>query len=281
MREKKWIEFPHDTSAFHYKGAALATHWARLHSGDHEAFPTAETLAERIEIGAVTMPAKKVVEELQDAWRGFHGGDFHRAHDLGKQLGLAGFAVAIKAITVYASYLETDDHRAHELLLAASQQAEAVAAKLPHEANAHYLYALALGRYSQRVSVVDALSRGFAPKFEHALQHALRIEPKHADAHIAYGLFHAEVINKLGSLVGGLTYGASSGKAIEHFRKAVKLCPDAPVCRLEYAHGLRLIDRDANAAEIDDLLERAIKCKPADALEMLDRERAKKLAEEV
>jgi hypothetical protein len=214
---------------------------------------------------------------VQEAWRAYHCGDFRRAYDLGTELGLPGFAVAIKAVGVYASYLETNAHQAQDLLLAASHRAEAVIKLLPNEPNAHYLFAFTLGRYSQRISIMEALARGLAPKIDHSLQLALKLEPKHADAHIALGLYHAEIIGKLGSLAGGLSYGASSSKAIDHFKKAIKLNPNAAIAKLEYAHGLRLIDGDANADEIDKLLHQAAKCKPLDAMEMLDCERAKEL----
>jgi tetratricopeptide (TPR) repeat protein len=260
MTTKKWTSFPHDAKAFQYKGKALATHWARLHRGDCEPLPTAAN--------------------LQEAWRAYHCGDFRRAYDLGTELGLPGFAVAIKAAGVYASYLEKNEHHAQELLLAASERAAEAIKQLPKEPNAHYLFAYTLGRYSQRISIVEALARGLAPKIEHALQQALKLEPKHADANIALGLYHAEIIGKLGSLAGGLSYGASSSKAVEHFKQAIKLNPDAAIAKLEYAHGLRLIDGDDNADEIDKLLHQAAKCKPVDAMEMLDVERAKELLEE-
>jgi hypothetical protein len=45
-------------------------------------------------------------------------------------------------------------------------------------------------------------------KIKHSLTQALALEPRHADARIALGAYHAEVIDKVGSLVGGITYGA-------------------------------------------------------------------------
>jgi hypothetical protein len=277
MRDKKWTNFPHDAAAFQYKGKLLATQWPRLHRGDCELFPTAESLSLRIKQGEVAAAAKDVAAGVQDAWRAYHAGEFRRAYDLGTELGLPGFAVAIKAECVYASYLEKNDHHAQELLLAASKRAEEVVAQLPKEPNAHYLFAFALGRYSQRISIVEALTRGYAGKIERALEQAIKLAPKHADAHIALGLYHAEVIGKLGAFAGGLSYGVSGSKAIEHFKKAIRLNPDAAIGKLEYAHGLRLMDGDDKAAEIDELLHQAADSKPLDAMELLDCERAKKL----
>ena len=36
----------------------------------------------------------------------------------------------------------------------------------------------------------------------------IALQPRHAHAYIALGAFHAEVIDKVGTLIGGMTYGA-------------------------------------------------------------------------
>ena len=38
---------------------------------------------------------------------------------------------------------------------------------------------------------------------------ALKLEPNHADAHIALGTYHAEIVSKVGGMLASLTYGAS------------------------------------------------------------------------
>ena len=67
--------------------------------------------------------------------------------------------------------------------------------------------AYALGRYSPGISVAKALAQGLGSKVKHALETTLKLQPKHADAHIALGAFHAEVIDKVGKLL-GRTQGA-------------------------------------------------------------------------
>ena len=49
------------------------------------------------------------------------------------------------------------------------------------------------------------------------LEAAIKLAPKHADAHIALGAFHAEVIDKVGALVGCMTYGVRADAAIALF----------------------------------------------------------------
>ena len=276
MREKKWTAFRGETSAFEYPGKALLEHWPSLHAGDCEPYPTERSLAARQKDG--DSPAAATADAVADAWRAFHRGDFHRAFELGKQQGLAGFAVQVKAAGVYASYLERSETHAQALLLEASQLAEQAATRLPKDCNAHYLYAFALGRYSQRISIAEALLRGLAGKVEKALEQTLKLQSRHAEAHIALGLYHAEITARLGSFAAGLSYGASGKKAVEHFKKALKLTPRSAIAHLEYAHGLELLDRDEHAEQIDELRAAAAKCEPLDASQWMDRERARKAA---
>ena len=54
----------------------------------------------------------------------------------------------------------------------------------------------------------------------------------------AYGAYQAEVIDKVGGIVAGMTYGAKKDSALEYFQKALKLFPESPIAHIEYANGL-------------------------------------------
>ena len=250
-----WKKFPHPDKSFSYAGAALKKNWERLHRGDCEAFPN--------DI------------KVQEAWRSFHAGDFGKAIELGLSCGQAGYAVANKAATVYASYLETDDEQKLILLLDAVRRCEEQQTAMPTYANAWYLHAYALGRYSQSISVVKALTQGLGGKIKFSLTQAISLEPKHADAHIALGTYHAEVIDKVGSLVGGLTYGAKKNIGVEHYETALKLNPDSAIARIEFANGLAMMFGNSRLKDAERYYREAASCKPADAMEWLDIELAK------
>ena len=134
---------------------------------------------------------------------------------------------------------------------------------------------MAAGRYSQGISVAKALAQGFGGKIKDALTQALKLEPKHADAHIAFGAYQAEIIDKVGGIVAGLTYGAKKDAAIEHYQKALKLNPDSAIARIEYANGLIMLFGKDKLKEAEKLYEEAAKQKPLDAMERLDVEAAK------
>jgi tetratricopeptide (TPR) repeat protein len=252
--KRKWIAFPQSGAAFGYRAAALKKHWPRLHRGDCEPFPAGE--AER------------------EAWRAFHAGEFQRAWEEGSKLGPPGKTAACKAAATYASYLERDGKRAASLLEQAAELGEQACSEAPDHANAQYMLAYCLGRYAQKVSVTRALADGLAGRVQRALERTLELEPRHAEAHVATGTYHAEVIDKVGSLLGGLTYGASTEEALKHYRKALSLFPESAIVRIEYARGLLMLD-GSKTSEARKLLAQAAKCDPADAAETLDVEHAK------
>ena len=274
----KWMPFPHDSKLFHYAGAKLKSHWDRLHIGDCEPFPDEVTLEQLIETYPALKPKgtlKTAAKALQDAWRAYHEGDFGKAVEKGVSVGQLGYNVANKAVNIYATYLEKDHDRRNVELLQVVRRAEDLQEHAPTIPNAWYLHAQALGRYSQALSIAKALAEGTGAKVKHSLEEALKLEPKHADANIALGLYHALVIQKLGSMVGALTYGASKEAANEHFERALKLNPGSAISRIEYANGLVMMYGKAKLQQATGFYEKAAACEAADAMECLDIELAK------
>lgn len=254
----KWKPFPHDASPYSYDAAALKKKWARLHLGDAEALPKDESVLA--------------------AWALFHAGEFQRAVEAGLKADAAGahggMTVANKAQAIYATYLETSEKNKLALLLEASERAEQQARQDPKDANAWYCMAYALGRYSQGISIAKALAQGLGSKVKTALETTIKLAPKHADAHIALGAFHAEVIDKVGSLL-GRTQGASKDAGLAHYQTAIKLNPGSAIAKIEYANGMVMLEGDRRMKEATALYEAAAASEPLDAMERLDVEMAK------
>ncbi len=260
MKARRWVPFPHDAAEYRYAGPALLRAWPRLHRGDCE-----------------PAPAGKHRAELEEAWRAFHAGDFGTAIEGGAALGAEGAAVANKAAGVYATYLAPNNAAATKILEEAVGRAEAAIEAHPDRANSYYFHAFVLGRYSQRISVATALATGLGGKVQRSLGKALELEHKHADAHIALGVFHAEVVAKVGALIARLSYGATADAAVREFKAAIRLHPQSPVARLEYAHCLKLLYGADKADEVSKLLNAAIQCEPQEAMDQLDIEAARKI----
>lgn len=252
---KNWNTFPYDSKPYEYDAVTLTEIWAELHRGDCEPLPESE--------------------DLLEAWGAFHKGDFGGALKLADQIGIAAHSVITKSSGIYASYLEEDSQRQIRCFQAAIATAEEAIEAFPDDPNAHYFHAFNLGRYSQSISVVKAIKQGYATKIKNSLEQALELEPSHAEAHTAMGLYHAEIIDKIGRMIGSMTYGASESEALEHLETAIELTPEAPIAHIEYANGLYLIYGDKKLDEVSDLYVKAAEMTPRDAMEKLDVEYAK------
>ncbi|MBL8509891.1 MAG: hypothetical protein JNM11_15570 [Chitinimonas sp.] len=252
----KWTAFPHDAAAFDYDGDKLWKQWERLHAGDQEPWPEDEA--------------------SQEAWRAYHRGDFQNAVALGlKSETGSGMNAANKAQSIYATYLVEDEDEKKELFEEVADRAEVAAKENPNNINAHYQHAYALGRYSQAISIAKALTQGIASKCKASLDKTLSLAPEHAEAHIALGAYHAEIIGKVGSMVGSLTYGVSKDASEAHYEKALELIPHSAIARIEYANGLLTLYGNKKVKDATKLYEEAAECQPLDAMEMLDVEFAK------
>ena len=250
----KWTAFPH-LGDYQYDVASVKKHWARLHAGDAEPLPSDDAVLH--------------------SWALFHNGDFHGAAEAGLQAGGAGITVANKAIAIYANYLEKKEKTKLDLFMTVSQRAEAQAREDGKNASAWFWHGYALGRYSQGISVARALAQGLGGKVKEALERAIELQPRHADAHIALAAFHAEVIDKVGSLIGGMTYGAKKEVGLKLFQDALKMNPGSVIGLIEYANGLVMLEGDRKMKEATRLYEQAAATKPMDATERLDVELAK------
>ncbi|HKX41391.1 MAG TPA: hypothetical protein VJO99_09560 [Burkholderiaceae bacterium] len=255
----KWTAFPHDNADYAYDAAALKKHWARLHAGDAEPLPKDD--------------------KVLAAWALFHAGEFQKAAEAGLKAGGAGITAANKAQAIYANYLEKSEKAKLALLMEVAERAEAQLAEDPKNANAHYFMAYALGRYSQGISIAKALAQGLGGKVRSALETTIKLAPKHADAHIALGAFHAEVIDKVGALL-GRTQGASKDAGIANYKTALKLNPTSAIAMVEYANGLVMLEGEKKMKEATQLYEDAAATTPMDAMERLDVEMAKAELEE-
>jgi tetratricopeptide (TPR) repeat protein len=249
-----WKTFPYPCADFEYTSARLKRAWATLHKGDVEPWPGSAALV--------------------SAWIDFHAGRFKQAADAGLALGLDGYTVANKATCMQAVYL-ADRAQKCALLLEVAERCTGQQQQQPRNASAFYWHAFALGRHAQEMSILEALARGVAGQVKASLDTALRLAPRHADAHIALGVYHAEIIAKVGAVVGSLTYGASRDDALRHFREALALNPESAIARVEYARGLVMLGGRGKAGEALALCEQAAASTPHDAMERLDIERAR------
>lgn len=231
----------------------VRTHWTRLHGGDAEPLPASDAVLQ--------------------AWTLFHRGDFENAYQTGVALNErqepAGLTVAIRALSVYATYLEPRSVHREQWLEQAQVLAGQHTQSQPDNPNAWYLLAYSLGRHAQSLSVTKSLALGLGRRTREALDKTLSLNPQHADAHLALATFNAEVIDKVGEVVGAVTYGASKSHALALYDRAAELNPGSLVGMLETARGLMMLDPEHQQARADRLYQQLRVARTLDALEAL------------
>ena len=275
-----WNPFPFDAASYIYAGASLKENWIDLHLGDCEPYPEADIVEIAADGNEAAVPAdfdgdfEALAARLRKAWRHYHCGEFKQAVETADQCGLLGHAAANKATGVYAGALETDEYTKQSYFQKAIERAESAIDALPDDANAHYFHAFNLGRYSQSISIGKALKQGLAGKVLNSLKTCLRLQPRHAEAHTAMGMYHCEIIDKVGKLIGSMTYGASADTALEHFQTALSITPQAPIAHIEYGNGLYMLYSDKRLDEVTDAYIAASELTPVDAMQKLDIELA-------
>ncbi len=228
--------------------ARVRSQWSRLHGGDLEPLPRDDALL--------------------DGWVSYHNGDFEAATRKGMALGLKGMTLANQASCIHATYVEPSEKRRLDMLIEVAERALLQQRDDPGNPNAWYWHAYALGRFSQGVSVAKGLAQGLGERIVRSLRETLRLAPKHPNAHLALARFHAEVIDKVGSLVGGMTYGANQAEGMALYRKALELNPSL-VTLHECAAGWVMIEGDRGLGQADSLRQRAEAFEPVDAMENL------------
>ncbi len=245
----RWTAHSPDGADGRFDPATLVAAWQRLHLGDAEPLPAAA--AER------------------EAWALFHAGRFEAAVAAGLAAGGSGANAADRAQLAQALYLERRERVRLGLCQAVAERAAARAALRPDDANAHHLFAVALARQLQGAPIGLALAQGLLGRVRTALETTIAIAPGHANAHIALGAFHAEVIDKLGTLIGS-TQKASKAQGLAMFRAALKLDPDSVLARLEYARGLLVLEGERCSDQATQLYQEAAALRPRDAAERLE-----------
>lgn len=250
-----WTPLPWADSP-RYDARSVLSHWPRLHAG-HALPPPAEG------------------STLAEGWALYHSGEFERAAAIGLLQGPEGMALANQATAIYANYLEPRESARLSMFRQVIERAGAQAEAEPDNCQALYWQSYALGRYSQGISVARALAQGLGSKLKGALERVIELQPRHADAHLALASFHAEVIDKVGALVGRMTYGVRADTARALFARGLELHPDSPTGLIEHARALLVLEGDERLAEATRLYERAAALEPQDARERLDVELAR------
>ena len=249
-----WIKTPIDMSDLDLSGDLLKKHWDQIHVGNHEPFPEDET--------------------LRNVWRLYHQGKYAQAVEAGLAAGGAAIVPAAFAGTIYAHYVEPEESKKTEIFREVKSWCEQAEKDGLCSANLHYMHAVVMGRYSQFISMIEALAQGFGGRIKEQMEKCLALDDQHAEGHATLAGWNAEISDQAGALMAKMLYGATRESALEHYAIALELAPDSPIPYIENAAGLDAIYGDSKKNERMALLESAMKKHAVDAMQRLDKQQA-------
>lgn len=279
--EPDWHRFEHH-QRFEVSREALRERWSMLHRRDTEPFPDAERIrAVAADLGRKPPEdAEAVARAMQDAWRAYHAGRLREAYRRARAQGPYGYYLAERTWVAYTGTLAPKDRR-RALLEAAVARIEAhPQPRSTVRLNAYWVQGLLLGQYSRYVSTTEARSRDIPDRVKRVLDWVLEQRPEHAQAWINLGAYHAEIIQRVGWLLAGVTYGANAEDAASAFRRGLSLAPGMAVGYGEAAMGLHRIDAEAFGDRIRRYANTLRNLEPKDAEDFLEKRRSLRLLED-
>jgi tetratricopeptide (TPR) repeat protein len=206
---------------------------------------------------AATLARADNANLLDQARSLFAAGDYLPAADRARAQGSAeGLALATQITCYYGRYLAPEEERLG-LYEGAIEMAAAALELDPDNAFVRVQNAHALGRYSQQIGVVEAISEGLAGRMRDQIDAALALEPDNAAAHMLLANWHAAIINNSG-FIGRMIYGAEEDEVFTHYGEAIRVSPEDAQIRIEFARAVLELDEDDNSALAQDQLDIAL-----------------------
>jgi hypothetical protein len=291
-----WQPYPETLASFDYSEDTLGQHWQDLTGGFRGPLPTADTLkadAERwpelyeltrqhlqalpethpelafLAEGEPSDHFDAYAEQLRRTWSLLFNGQFQQARELGMALGPAGYFPALYAQALYATLVETDESTRQRLLEEVINRTRDIMPKAPDHPMIRFGNAYGKARILEQLSASEAIATGYTSEVKDTLTTLLVENPDNIYALTLYAGVHAGIIEKAGSLVARLTYGAKESEMETLFTEAIDLAPHYPAVYYEYARARLKVDGDDGHDEALALLEKTRDMTPDSAEEAL------------
>lgn len=294
VADANWKSFPQDQSAYDYSGDKLRSAWPQLTRGFGHNYPfpdaawVAKTFAQNpkaldsmskdgSQFSGKPAEAEAYANKLQDVWRLMFRGDFAQAKADGLKLGIGGQVPAMFAQVIYALFLAPDQASKQQLLEEVISYTDKAGAIVNADPMAMFGRVYAKARLGEDLPIAIVLKRGYTSQIPNELDELLKKSPNQPYALALYGGYHAGVIRKVGSFVGGITYGVGADKMEQFFARSFKQANNLPIGHYEYANALTYVYGDDEHAKALEQLKLAAAIKPINAMEALEVAHAKKL----
>lgn len=294
VADESWKPFPYDQTTYDYSGDKLRKAWPQLTRGfgTNYPFPDADwvikmaaqnpkalemTVAAGTGFSGKPEEAQAYAAQLQDVWRSMFRGDFAKAKADGLKLGVGGQVPAMFAQVIYALFLAPDQTNRQQLLEEVISYTDKAGDLVNADPMAMFGRVYAKARLGEELPIAVVLKRGYTSQIPDELNALLAKQPRQPYALALYGGYEAGVIRKVGSLVGGMTYGVSADKMEQYFDRSFKQANNLPIGHYEYANALTYVYGDDERSKALEHLKLATQIKPINAMEALEVEHAKKL----
>lgn len=222
------------------------------------------TFVRRAALGCLALLAADAsAQSLEDARSAFAEGRFVEAAELGAALGTAdGYALAAQSLAIHVHYVAPEDEWEEVVERAMHLGEEAIRADSTN-AQAHYQFAHALGRYAQGVGTITALRQGLAGRIREQLDAAIVLDPYLAEARLALGGWHADIAAE--GFIARRMYGGNRAAAVVLFEQALQMQPESRVTLFEYGSRLPDLDEENGEERAREMLDKAAQLPIADA----------------
>ncbi len=255
---------------FVFQPQTLARQWVLLHVGDHEPWPDAQRAARLRRATGATDDDEALAQALQEGWCDYHSGRFASAHARGAAQGLAGAGLTLRAGWAQAHYVLDGAEARRAWLKGLLPLAQCLRETLADEPNSHLHHARLLAELLATQEAHAHADTAAVQSQHQALLQALQLMPRHGEAQLQLGMFHALVTARMGALSAHLGCATSATAAEHHLELARRLLPTQPRAWLETARALEMLSGRRRAAAVAEALRRAIKQTARDAAAALD-----------
>jgi len=288
-----WKDYPEELEQFDFSGDKLQQQWQDLTRLTRVEYPDVDWIKSMMAdyprlahhmmvLGSdpETHPAVfKAIQDsdysdlahaVQEVWRLHYSGQYEKAYELGMQLGPVGEVPAIYSRLVHATLLIDDhDDKMEEFEEAAALSNEGLTLA-PEYRFAEFGLVYAKVRMLELMSTGEARSSGYIPIAQDKLDKLQEYAPDRGAYPLTRGGLEAGIVERVGSFLGSITYGATESSAIENFEKAQKLLPDMAIVYNEYSVGLIRLDEDDFRKDIRKLLNTCMAIEPVNAEDALN-----------
>lgn len=270
-----WQPYPKDLPQFDYSGDKLKQNWDTLTMGIKQPFPDKDFIIAMskkypqlqqhlLNLAAQpdAHPALKALLEhdpkplaaaIQQAWRYHYEGKFQQSYELGMQLGAAGSTPAIYSKLMYSNFMLHSAAEKLESFNALATLAEEFLSLTPGYDFGEFGLVYAHVRILEHLKTSAALGTGFLGSTQKTLRQFTARHPENSLYPTTLGGVRAGVVERVGSMVGRISYGATEKNTIASFQQALAIEDRLPVIYNEFIVALSRINPKKHQQLIEDL----------------------------